>query len=156
MRRWSVGINNYYFTSSICLDEAPWYVFVIEHMIQVICTWFPWFPLPKIKIIRDGEETTLKEWYGTTRDLFHIFVCTPITDWCFKKTKMILISHPYEVLKKEFPKDFELVEKDADFFNYDDIEYFHENKQYSETVGENFMEAYRKLENISKDRGCPV
>ena len=157
MRRWSVGINNYYFTSHIYLDEAPWYVFVVEYIIQTICSYIPRIPLPNIKIIRDGEETTLKEWYGSTSDLFHIFICSPICEWCFKKTEIKDFQFPYEVLKKSFPKSFKGIENF--YTESDDIEErqeLKENEEYSKMIGEVFNEAYKKLQNISKDRGCPV
>lgn len=160
MRRWSVGINNYYFTSHIYLDEAPWYVFAIEYIIQTICSYIPRIPLPKIKIIRDGEETTLKEWYGSTSDLFHIFICSPIYQWCFKKTEIKNFQFPYEVLKDSFPKDFKWTEDfytDTELFDdLDEKKELKENEEYSRMIGEVFNQAYKRLQNIPKDRGCPV
>lgn len=55
MTRWGIGTNNYHFTSSIILEEAPWYIFAIEFCIQWICHFMPPIPLPKIKIKIDGE-----------------------------------------------------------------------------------------------------
>jgi hypothetical protein len=153
MRRWSVGINNYYFTSCIYLDEAPWYVFALENTIQQICSYFPSISLPKIKITMDGEETTLKEWYGSTSDLFHIFICAPISEWCFKKTETKYFQFPYEFLKERFPEDFKGLEDywtESD--NFDEKKELKENEEYSKKIGEVFNEAYKKLQTIEERR----
>ena len=115
MRRWSIGINDYYFTASIWLEDAPWYIFVIEYVIQFICNCIPRIPLPRIKIIRGNKETTLKDWYGTTEDLFHAFICGPVVEWCYKKINMESVDCPYYFLKKKFPKDFQKIEDDCNW-----------------------------------------
>lgn len=149
MRKWYIGYNNYYFTSSIHLEEAPWYVFTLDLLIPLICDYFPPIPLPKINIIRDGEKTNLREYYGTTRDLFHLFICSKITDWCWNKTKKQFISFPYEKLNKMFPEDFK------DYSDFDDDEkekqIIEQNKIYSENVGKRFEVEYNNLCKISDD-----
>jgi hypothetical protein len=152
MRRWFIGSNNFYFTSGIYLEDGPWYVYAIETSISWICSYFPRIPLPKIKIIRDKEETNLKEYYGDTRDLFHIFVCDPITNWCFKKIDMIHFDHPYEMLKKEFPKEFENPDELYEDDDEEDKLEREDNLKYSKLVGEEFKLTYNKLQKIADVR----
>jgi hypothetical protein len=152
MRKWSTGTNDYYFTSSIWLEEAPWYIFFIENAIMWIChNLIPRIPLPSfIKITREGEEYTLREWYGTTNDLFHCDVCIPITTWCWKKIKHNDIYFPYEMLKEIIPDSA---------YRTNDIEYDFEekcimadNKRYSDRISDEFKEVYEKLKNIGEVR----
>ncbi len=148
MRRWSTGTNDYYFTAGIFLKEAPWYVFMIESIVMNICHLIPRIPLPKsIKVIREGEEYTLRDWYGTTADLFHIYVCAPISGWCSKKTKTHDIEFPYKMLKNLIP---ESVDDENDMVDRDLEEMYilAENKRYADLLGEEFNEAYQKLKNI--------
>lgn len=152
MRRWFIGTNNFYFVGSIYLEEAPWYIFALESGILKICDYFPRIPLPKIKIVRENEKTTLREWYGSTHDLFHIFICSPITDWCYKKIEIKSFSIPYEMIKEKFPKEIDNLDIPFD----DDFEknLIEENKKYSELIGSYFKEAYIKLKKIPEERGC--
>lgn len=151
MKRWSIGINDYYYTSGISLEEASWYIFFLEWLISWICYYFPRIPLPNfIKIKRDGEIYGLKDYYGTTRDLFHIFVCMPVSNWSWNKTKFEYIEFPYEEIMKKFPKKF----KDDDI-DEDDIEekiIRNKNYEYSKKIGKEFMNSYNKLSNISNIR----
>jgi len=152
MKRWSTGSNNYYFTCSIYLDEASWYVFALEDSIQWICHFFPRIPLPNfIKIKREGEEYTLRSWYGTTGDLFHIYVCSPIFEWCWNNTKKQTIQFPYEMLMKIFPDEFENImrERIDDVDNdEDEIRVINKNYEYSRLVGKEFEVVYNKLKKI--------
>jgi hypothetical protein len=152
MRKWSVGTNDYYFTSSIYLEEAPWYIFTLDIIIPWICDYFPRIPLPKINIIRDGEKTNLKEYYGTARDLFHCFVCSKITNWCFKKTKTQIISFPYEKLMKIFPEEFKNNDDDDIYNDEDEKRTRNLNYEYSKKIGKEFMISYNKLHNIGNVR----
>ena len=152
MRRWFIGSNNFYFTSGIYLEEASWYIFTIESSIQWICHYFPRIPLPKIKIIKDKEETNLQEYYGNISDLFHIFICAPITNWCWKKIDMIHFNHPYEMLKKKFPKEFENPDENYEDDDEEDVKEREDNLKYSKLVGEEFKVAYDKLGKIADVR----
>lgn len=148
MRRWSVGGNNYWFTSKIFLDTAPWYIFAIEYIIQIICDYFPRIPFPKIKIKRDGEETDLRSWYGTTQDLFHIHICTPISNWCFSKTKLETLSFPYNMLKELFPESFI---DESIWDSEEDMIEIEKNKKYSNKLEIEFKKVYKKLDLSSKE-----
>jgi hypothetical protein len=148
MRRWGIGYNNYYFTSSIHLEEAPWYVFMLETTIQNICHYFPRIPLPKIKIIRDNEKTNLREYYGTTGDLFHVYICEPIFGWCWNKIKENSFNFPYLTLKEQYPDSFE----DEDLWDEDQLDEVKENEEYSKMIGDEFNIVYKKLSKIADTR----
>lgn len=153
MKRWTIGTNNYFFTGGIYLDEAEWYIFLLEYVIQCICDHFPSFSLPSFIYIHDDEDNkySLKEYYGTTQQLFHIFICEPISTWCFNKTSMTHICFPYDMLKEIFPKEFETEEK-YEFAELEDKKYVKENLKYSKEVEFEFREVYSKLDNIFKER----
>lgn len=153
MKRWGIGTNNYFFTGGIYLDESEWYIFLIERIILFICDYFPSFSLPSFiyKYDMDGEKYSLKEYYGTTQDLFHIFICEPISTWCFKKTKTTYIHFPYEMLKEKFPVEFENIEE-CEFIELEDAKNVKENLKYSKEVEFEFREVYSKLDNIVKER----
>lgn len=102
MRDWNVGINDYYKTASLILDEGPWYAFVLSDLIMMICSKIPSVPLPfgsliKIRDKEDDKTYTINEYYGDMSDLFHLFICSPITSYCFSKIKTIhSLDYPYE------------------------------------------------------------
>lgn len=139
MRRWSIGINNYYFTGSIYLEEAPWYIFSLEDFIMKVCDIIPRMPLPNIKIKIDGEEWTMKSYYGTFRDLFHVFICSKITIWCFSKIKTNEFKFPYFKLKEKYPEFF--IENDYK----DEDKELKENEKISKNIEKEFDKIYEKL-----------
>ncbi len=92
MRDWNVGTNSYYKKADLILDEGPWYAFLTSDLIMLICSKIPPVPIPfgtLIKITRDDQKHTVTEYYGNIADLFHMFVCSPVTQWAFKKIKTI-------------------------------------------------------------------
>jgi len=110
MKTWTYAANSYYKTASYILEEGPCWSFALETVIQNICTALSLFPIPfgsKIKVEQDFfdngvyETYTLKEWYGTLGDLFHVFVCIPVTDFCYKNRQDVCIKTDYAQLKKE-------------------------------------------------------
>lgn len=157
MKRWNTGSNCYYFTSSIYLDEAPWYIFFIEHAIQWICHYFPRIPLPPIKIKRYGEETTLRAYYGTAGDLFHVYVCTPVFNWCWENTERQSIEFPYKMIEELFP---DAHSDDCDYFNDEEDEeekkIILKNIEYSKSIGEEFRTVYNKLQKIADVRSNEI
>ncbi len=143
MTRWGIGINNFWFTGSVILEEAPWYIFIIESCISWICHFIPPIPLPKIKIKIDGEVTNLYDYYGTTADLFHVFVCDPIQQWCFRKIKNDWIHFPYFLLEQKFPEKF----KDDHTFTEEEVA---DNKIRSKIICDEFELAYKDLKLLSQ------
>jgi len=145
MRRFAIGTNHYYFTATIYLEEAKWYIFTLEKIMDFICHYMPRIPLPKIKIIREKENYTLRSYYGTIADLFHVYIHMPIFNWCCNKTEAVPINFPYNKLKELFPKDFE------NLYSAEEIdEEIKENKYFSEIVQRQFNIAYDDLTEITK------
>ena len=142
MTRWFIGTNNYYYEGSIILEEGPWYVFFIEQIMNLICHYVPMIPLPKIKIIRDNEETNLNEYYGTINDLFHLYVHDKIFKWCYNRIKMTFVRFPYQMLDEMFPGK---VVDDNDFDDEEMKEEVKKNKEISDQVYKEFKVVYEKL-----------
>ncbi len=124
MRSWSYGVNSLHKTASIYLDEAPFYIFFLDWLANVLCELIPTIPLPKIRMrLKDPEDiecnggekwTTLDEWYGDWSQAFHLFVHMPVFDFCTRKTKDECIPIGYKKLRKIF------YERDKEY--WDDIE----------------------------------
>ena len=148
MKKWALGTNDYFYTGGIYLEEAKWYIFMIGFITEFICDHFPSISLPSFiyTYSTDGEKLSLKEYYGTTKDLFHIYVCTPISIWCYKKTKCVHVCLPYGMLKEKFPVEVAGLEN-----KFDEIE-VKDNLKYSEEVEIEFRKIYTKVENIVKER----
>ena len=111
MKSWSYGINNYYKTASISLETAPWHIFAIETITEIICDVIPPIPLPNIKFRLKDEEsiwhngsewTTINEWYGDLCQLFHGVIHIPISDFCWDRIEIKRIEMDYDELKKMF------------------------------------------------------
>lgn len=143
MRRYYVGTNDYYYTANLGLEEAPWYVFAIENINFWICSLIPTIPLPPIKFIPKGEteRTTWREWFGDTEQLYHVFICVPVFNWCQSKIKNKMISLPYFFLKEQFSEDF-------DNYPEDDVEGISFSQQAA--VEERFFAA-KALNNVFQD-----
>lgn len=142
MTRWSIGSNNIYFSASIYLKEAPWYIFLIDSISAFICHWIPRIPLPPIKIKRDNEIYKLGEYYGTIGDLFHLYIHMPIFNWCYRKIKETNIRFPYQMLDELFPNELLKDKYSDDEELKDEIKI---NKEVSEKVCEEFKIIYDKL-----------
>lgn len=154
MKRWAIGSNDYFCSGSFYLENAKWYVFSIERLVMFICDHFPSFSLPSFIYVydTDGEKYSLKEYYGTTQDLFHIFICSPITQWCFRKTNSIPISFPLEMLKEKFPDEFKNSDY-QDFYNESEYKTHREsNLEYSKELEKEFRNVYLKLQNMIDER----
>ncbi|MBA7632578.1 hypothetical protein ES703_40126 [subsurface metagenome] len=112
MKSWSYGVNSLYKTANIFLDEAPFYIFFLDWLVESLCELIPAIPLPRIKIRlrnpgeiedNDGKEwTTLDEWYGDLSQAFHLFVHMPVFDFCGARTDSRAISVGYKKLRKIF------------------------------------------------------
>jgi len=139
MRKFSIGKNEYCFTSSIYLEEAPWNIFLLRSMFIFLLKYFPNITIPKFKIIN------LKD-HSTTREFFHATFCTKIFKWCDKRTNSININFSYNLLKEMFPNDFEPQET----FSEEEIK---NNREYSEYVQTKFNLAYYELSKMTKKAG---
>lgn len=112
MRRIGYGINSYHKTASIYVDYAPCWVFGFDAIGGFLCQITPPIPLPAIPMrlfdkgsieFNDGDKwTTLKDWCGTLRDLFHLFIHVPIIEYCWRKTEGRIIAVNYNKARKAF------------------------------------------------------
>lgn len=129
MKTFYIGYNNYWKTAHISFDTVPTGLYYLEMFVMWLCSKIPSIPLPNIKIKlkysdddidftenNDGR-TTLKEWYGDTQQLFHLYICSPVFYFVNKHTKSIGIDFPYDFLKEQFPAEF-----GEDDFDYDEDE----------------------------------
>ena len=150
MRRWYIGFNNYWFTSSIFLEEIPVVLCFLEWLSGLICYFIPSIKLPRIKfklkdkndwdLINNGNGyTDLREWYGDLNQLWHAFVCIPICDLVNKYSKIETIDLPFNFAKEKFPKEY--IDTDYD---EDDID-ANENRDVVNKLDKEFKNVYNKL-----------
>ena len=111
MKSWHYAINNYYKTANISLETAPWHIFAIERIAEIICDSMPSIPLPNIRFrlkdkdsikFNQSEWTTVREWYGDLSQLFHSVIHIPISDFCWDRIKTRRIEMDYEKVKEIF------------------------------------------------------
>lgn len=120
MRYWSFGLNSLpqFRRGNIHLEEMPWWLYILETINDYSCGWIPDIPLPDIwPKHRDKDNDialyTLRQWYGGTRDLWHLYICSPIFQWIWHhpKRKMYMFDVGYdkakEVLYEDFKKTFD-------------------------------------------------
>lgn len=109
MKRWHYAANSYYKTTSILLEEAPAYIFILEDSIMWICGNLPHIKIPflnKIKIVRDNDTYDIAEYYGDTiNQIFHCFMCTPITKFCWDRINTKSVPIEWDECKKLFYKE---------------------------------------------------
>lgn len=159
MRRWYVGFNDYWFTVSIYLEETPMGLCFLDWLVSWICYFIPAIKLPKIKFrLKNKEEwdwidsgdgwTDLREWYGDTDQLWHVFVCMPINDLTWRRTETKIIDLPFNFAREKFPNDY--IESDYDDWDEDQAE-IEKNRESAEQLYKEFKEVYNKL-----GRQCPI
>jgi hypothetical protein len=112
MRSWMYGMNSYYKKAAVYLEEAPWWVFAVDRIVEFLCDMTPPIPLPKIQKrlkkrdeieFNDGNKlTTLRDWYGDLNQLFHCLVYMPIFYFCQKKIKCRSIDMDYDKAREIF------------------------------------------------------
>ena len=116
MVKFSYAINSYLKTASIIVEYANPLVLALNKVITFICGYLiPAIPLPSIKIERDCEKTTLREYYGDLQQVFHIFVHCPVFEWCCRKTDTRFIEISYNEARGAFrDKDLKFWLKDEE------------------------------------------
>ena len=111
MTSWDFGGNclPQYRSGSIYLIDQPLWLALIgwfsDEILSRICDLLMYIPLPNYgRIIDEGEFYTIKEYYGTVGDLFHVFVHDPVFQWHWnhKKKKEIIVEVGYDRLKELF------------------------------------------------------
>lgn len=155
MRHYSIGVNNYWRTASIHLEETPFCLFYLQRFVEWCCDKCPEIPLPPVKFkIRDPELrnefrktngwTDFREWFGDTQQLFHLFVCDNMFQFTRKHTKSVVINLPYNYLKELFPKVFEF-EEELGYYDEDDNALIAKNKRITDWTDQQFRELLPKL-----------
>jgi len=120
MKTFNIGTNNYYHVAHVSLDEVPFVLFYLGELMMWFCSKVPDIPLPNWPYKSEDGWTTLRDWYGDTQQLFHIYICEPFTRIVWKHTKTKRIDLPYQYLQKLFPDSFEepyTFEEDQDFID---------------------------------------
>jgi len=77
-----------------------------------VCDFVPPIPLPKMKVSLKSREdiefnggdawTTLRDWYGDLRQVFHCFVHMPTFDFCQKRIRSKSIEIDFSSAKEMF------------------------------------------------------
>ena len=123
IKTWSYAVNCLlqFKSGIIILEEMPWYVLLIENINDSICGFIGTyldFKFPDIWKRQWDEDDlqyigTLKDWFGGFGAVWHIYVCSPIFQWCWKhpKRKSYDCKIGYDLLKKF------LHEHDKEFFD---------------------------------------
>jgi len=103
MRKIYYTINGYHKTASIVVEYANPLVFALDKIIGFMCGYLvPAIPLLPISIEREGEKTTLREYYSNLQDVFHIFVHCPVFEWCDRRVDTRFIEISYDEASKAF------------------------------------------------------
>jgi hypothetical protein len=132
MRRWFIGTNDYWFNGYISLEETPWYLIVLNDLVMHTCDLISRLGIPIPKKWRED--------YGNLGDVFHLFVCDPVTQFVWKRTEVKNISLPYFFLKKEFPDDM-----GEDIWEGEYDKQRKKNKKLAEKLDKRFNRAYNKV-----------
>lgn len=121
MKNWSYGINSIYKTTRIYLEEAPWWVFTVDRIVEFLCDLVPPVPLPRIRMkLKHSEDiefngrnerTTLRDWYGDLSQGFHCFVHLPVFNFCQKRIRGKSIEIDYSKAREMF------YEQDKEFWD---------------------------------------
>ena len=117
MRTWNYGVNSIYKKASIYLEEASWWVFVVDKTVETLCDLMPSIQLPNITMrLHDREDielnggselTTLRDWYGDLSQVFHCFVHMPVFDFCQRRIEC----KQFEINYNEVVKIFQAEDK---------------------------------------------
>jgi len=153
-KRWSIGFNNYWFTSSIFLEEVPMGLCFLEWLVSWICYFIPSIKLPKIKFkLRDKEDwgftenkdgwTNLRGWYGDLHQLWHAFICIPVIDFVYKHTKTEIINLPFNFMQEKFSNEY--IDNDYDENDDKDDVKANKNRKVADQLDKEFKNVYNKL-----------
>ena len=152
MKDWCYGINSLYKEASVYLKEAPWYIWFLNWLFNLVCAFLTSMdiPLPDIKIPTFDKETieyndgcrwvSLKAWYGDFGQWFHCIIHDPILHFCRRRTKTKHIGMDYDKLRKL------VYSNDKKFWD-------EEEKSARETIKEEGEEQIKKWkQEMEKDR----
>ena len=103
MRKISYAINSYHKTASIWVEYTSPLIFFLDRISEFICGYLvPSIPLPNFTIVKEREKTTVKDYYGDLKSLFHCHVHSPISNYCWRKTDSRMIEIDYDKARRAF------------------------------------------------------
>ena len=100
MRRWFIGVNDYWYTSCVFLEDVPLHLVILEGVTDAVCYVLGKFKIPK-------KFSNLKDEYGNFGQMWHCKVCVKIEELIYKNKHSEVIELPYFFLRRLFPADFE-------------------------------------------------
>lgn len=167
MKTWYIGFNDWWFTASIHLVEVPVILHFLEQVVFFICSIIPSIPLPKIKFKLKDERgyeftknndgwTDLNEWFGELDQLWHFFLCMPVSHLVYKHTKCTIIDVPFEFAIQMFPKEH--LDVGSEYDDEENLERLKHRKianelfeQYAEVYGKLNFEYIKKIKEQGKE-----
>ena len=142
MKTYHINCNDYYRSATLVLCETPTILYFLTVFVQYVCSFFPSIPLPKLYYRSSSGPTTLRNWFGDTQQLFHCYVCTPLSSLLRQHTKFVSIDLPYKFAKERFPTEF----KDFEFeWDEDDRKFIKKARKLDERSYHYFKEVYETL-----------
>lgn len=160
IRRWYVGFNDYWFTSSIFLEEMPLGFYIIEWIVNNICWVIPCIKLPKIKFKLKNKDdwdftdnndgwTDLYSYYGDLSQLCYVFMLIPLQDFIYKHINVKSIDLPFNFMLEEFPNEY----PNELFFNDFENDQIKKHREISNNIDKEFRKIYSKLKyNYLKEK----
>jgi len=125
MKRWNTGWNDYWFTASLILDEAPLLLVFLEWFMDWVCYLIGFIP-----------------WIG---DHFHVWIHDPIFQFIWRHTKTTWIPLPYKLAEETFTREFKEFEK-SEWEDPEDKELIYNNWIKMMELHYEFMQVYKKLQ----------
>ena len=110
MRVWGYGINSYHKTASIHIEDAAWWIWGLDWLVDKVCSFIIPIPLPPIPIRlwdKDSIEFNggkkwikLNEWVDNLRGLFCCFVHQNVSNFCWKRIESKFLEIDYDKLRE--------------------------------------------------------
>lgn len=124
MKRWSIGWNDYWFTTSLILYEASIPIVFLEWIMNWVCYLIYFIP-----------------WIG---ERFHLYAHDPINQFIWRHTKTTWIPLPYKFVQDTFPKEYKEFEKN-EWDDPEDMELLKRNQKRMMQIYSQFMRVYKCL-----------
>jgi hypothetical protein len=90
LRTWFYSTNNYvqWRIGDIHCIERPLWVAALQWFVQSVlgrgCSLLHWVKYPRWKITVDGEQTTVRDYYGDLGSSYHVHIYVPIFQWAWR------------------------------------------------------------------------
>ena len=113
MRHWEIGVDVEQRTAAYCLEEAPWWVFALDHLVDWLCLHVPPIPLPNVDTSADEPTESIP--VHDTRAWFHVRVHGPLGRWLEDQKQQFWLPGDYETVKQRHPAERRMIEELEDF-----------------------------------------